>query len=173
MSKSSHEATAVALRESLNDIVAQQGADLEDVEISMAGRRALIRVIVDADGGIDLDAIAAISQAVSVALDDPDGAGQLLASLGSHPYTLEVTSPGTQRPLTLPRHWRRNVSRLVDITLAEPSRDGDGSVIVGRITGVDDTHVHLDVEGEPADIPLSAIAHATVQIEFRRPDQTT
>lgn len=173
MSMSTHVATAAALRELLGDIVAQQGADLEDVEVSMAGRRARIRVIVDADGGIDLDAIAAISHAVSVALDDADEAGASLAALGSAPYTLEVTSPGTQRPLTLPRHWRRNVSRLVEITLSETSGapGSDGGVLVGRITGVDDTHVQIEVEGDRRDIPLSAIAHAMVRIEFRRPDE--
>lgn len=171
-------ALALALTESLAGVVAQQGADLEDVEVTAAGRRTRIRVVVDADEGIDLDAIATISQAISSVLDDPAQAGGSLDAMHPGPYTLEVTSPGVDRPLTLPRHWRRNLSRLVEITL----RDDDdaasheqaargGSTLVGRINAVTDTDVTVDVEGQPRDVAFADIAHATVQIEFRRPDE--
>ena len=169
MASPTRHATALALKESLAELVAELGADLEDVEVTAAGRRNRIRVVVDADAGIDLDAIAAISQAVSAALDDQDRAGVALEALGPYPYTLEVTSPGVDRPLTLPRHWRRNVSRLVEITLVGPT--GPATTLVGRITAADDTHVTVDVDGEVRDIPLSAIDRATIRIEFTRPDE--
>ena len=172
------QALARALKESLADVVAQQGADLEDVEVTAAGRRTRIRIVVDADEGIDLDAIATISKAISAVLDDPARAGGSLEAIGSGPYTLEVTSPGVDRPLTLPRHWRRNVSRLVEITLRDTNRDSSheeappgGSTLVGRITAVTDSEVTVDVDGQSQDIALAAIAHATVQIEFRRPEE--
>lgn len=185
MASPTRQAAALALKESLADVVAGQGADLEDVEISAAGRRTRIRVVVDADEGIDLDAIATISQAVSAVLDDRDSSLATADVIGSGPYTLEVTSPGVDRPLTMPRHWRRNVSRLVEVTLndsqavASESADADTSdarrrndrLVVGRIMAANDTTVTIDVDGQAQDIPLAAIAHAIVRIEFRRPDE--
>ena len=173
MAPPTRQAMAQALQESLSGIVAQQGADLEDVEVSSAGRRTRIRLVVDADDGIDLDAIASISHAVSSALDDPGGTGVDIDSIVSGAYTLEVTSPGVDRPLTLPRHWRRNVSRLVEITLVDGDdmRQVPDATIVGRITAVSDADVTVDVDGHPRDIPLAEIARATVRIEFRRPDE--
>ena len=88
------------LREQLEPVVAALGYDLEDVTAQRAGSRQLLRVVVDGDGGISLDDIAEVSQAVSAALDESD-------PMGEAPYDLEVTSPGVSRPLTLPRHWRR------------------------------------------------------------------
>lgn len=180
MASPTRQATALALKESLNDVVVQLGADLEEVDVSAAGRRTRIRIVVDADGGVDLDAIAAISQAVSAALDDPLCAGPALEAFASGPYTLEVTSPGVDRPLTLPRHWRRNVSRLVEITLADSATgvdsetgadSGTGRSFVGRITGATDTQAMIEVDGQVHDVPLAAVAHAVVRIEFRRPDE--
>jgi ribosome maturation factor RimP len=74
--------------------------DLEAVKLTSAGRRVLLRVVIDADGGISLDDIAEVSRELSAKLDASD-------VMGETPYTLEVTSPGTDRPLTQPRHWRR------------------------------------------------------------------
>ena len=96
----------------LDPVVTTQGLDLEDVVVTPAGRRRLLRVVVDRDGGLSLDAVAAVSTAVSAALDDSD-------AMGGAPYVLEVTSPGIDRPLTEPRHWRRNLTRLVTVATAE------------------------------------------------------
>src|SRR4051812_39024854 len=84
----------------LSPVVREVGYDLEDVTVTAAGRRSLVRVIVDADGGIDLDAVAEVSRVVSDVLDEK---GDGFAG----PYVLEVSSPGVDRPLTEPRHWRR------------------------------------------------------------------
>jgi len=95
------------------------GLDLEAVDLSKAGKRSVLRVAVDKDGGVDMDDIASATSEVSRVLDDSD-------VMGKSPYTLEVSSPGVDRPLTLPRHWRRNVSRLVKVTLSE------GGEVTGR-----------------------------------------
>ena len=78
---------------------------------------------------------------------------------GTHPRLL-VTSPGVHRPLTAPRHWRRAVSRLVKVTLA------DGSSVTGRIVSSDDRAVRLDVADQPRDIAYADIGKAVVQVEF-------
>ena len=109
----------------LEPAVSAGGLELEDLELRSVGRRLVLRVLVDSDRGVTLDEIAAASRAVSEALDGSD-------VLGDEPYTLEVTSPGVDRPLTAPRHWRRNVGRLVAVTLT------GGSSITGRITSVSD-----------------------------------
>ncbi|MFL6159252.1 MAG: ribosome maturation factor RimP [Marmoricola sp.] len=131
------------------------GLDLEAVDLSKAGKRSVLRVAVDKDGGVDMDDIAEATKAVSVVLDDSP-------LMGSNAFTLEVTSPGVDRPLTLPRHWRRNETRLVKITLTE------GDPVEGRITSSDEEGVTLDVAGTEQVIAYSAISKAKIQIEFKR-----
>ena len=132
------------------------GLDLEAVELTPAGKRRVLRIAVDADGGPTLDDIAEATRTVSTVLDDSDAMGQ-------QPYTLEVTSRGVDRPLTLPRHWRRNAQRLVAATLT------DGSTLTGRVTASDQEAVELSVEGAQRRVSYADIARALVQIEFNRP----
>ena len=138
------------VRAALEPVVAAAGFDLEDVAVSAAGRRSVIRVIVDRDGGVDMDAVAAVSRVVSDALDSGDATGE-------SPYTLEVTSPGVDRPLTEPRHWRRNAGRLVVA--------GD---IRGRIVSADDAGVTLLVDGGERTVPYAELPAGQVQVEFDR-----
>src|SRR4051812_5336970 len=138
------------VRTALEPVVGAAGFDLEDVAVSAAGRRSVIRVIVDRDGGVDMDAIAAVSRVVSDALDNSDATGDT-------PYTLEVTSPGVDRPLTEPRHWRRAAGRLVVA--------GD---IRGRVVGADDAAVTLLVDGTERVVPYTELDAGKVQIEFDR-----
>ena len=139
----------------LEPVIASLGVDLEDVDVTDAGRRRRVRVVIDRDGGVDLDTVADVSRAVSEALDASD-------VLGDAPYVLEVTSPGVDRPLDEPRHWRRARGRLVACTLR------DGSTVTGRITDSDDAEVTLETEDGPWTGALSDIAKARVQVEFRR-----
>jgi ribosome maturation factor RimP len=132
------------------------GLDLEAVDLSRAGKRSVLRVAVDKDGGVDMDVIAAATSEVSRVLDDS-------AVMGNASYTLEVSSPGVDRPLTLPRHWRRNAGRLVKATMA------DGSEVVGRITASDETGAELDVDGETRRVAFDDVTKARIQIEFNRP----
>ncbi|HVU91213.1 MAG TPA: ribosome maturation factor RimP [Jatrophihabitans sp.] len=150
------------LLELLGPLVSGAGYDLEDVTVTSAGRRSLVRVTVDADGGIDLDAVAVVSRLVSDALDaDAENPASPRALAGA--YVLEVSSPGVDRPLTEPRHWRRAAGRLVKVEV-------DGRPLVGRIAGVDDAGVTLDVEGTgPRPLAWDGLGRGRVQVEFNRP----
>ena len=129
--------------------------DVEGVELTPAGKRRILRVAVDKDGGVTLDDVADATREVSRILDDSD-------VMGEYPYTLEVTSRGVDSPLTLPRHWRRNTDRLVKVNLA------DGDAFTGRIASSDDVAVCLDVDGTIREIAYDDIRKAFVQIEFNR-----
>ena len=95
----------------IGPVVDGAGYDLEELVVTPAGRRSVVRVVVDRDQGVTLDDIAEVSRAVSEVLDANDD------GMGRSPYVLEVTSPGVDRPLTEPRHWRRNVGRLVTVAV--------------------------------------------------------
>ncbi|MDQ1643253.1 MAG: ribosome maturation factor RimP [Actinomycetota bacterium] len=145
-----------ALLRLLTPVVSGTGLDLEDVQVTPAGKRRLLRVVVDQDGGVELDGVASVSTAVSAALDASD-------VMGGAPYVLEVTSPGVDRPLTEPRHWRRARSRLVEARLA------DETAVTGRLVEADDQGVLLDVDGAQRRIPWPELATGRVQVEFNRP----
>ena len=146
-----------ALLDLLAPLLAAHGLDVEGVEVSTAGRRRLVRVLVDKDGGVTLDEIAAATSVVNTELDGHDQV------LGDGPYTLEVTSPGVDRPLTLPRHWSRNRDRLVAVTPVS------GAAFTGRVLSADDAAAVLEINGEPREVPYTTVAKARVEIEFNRP----
>jgi ribosome maturation factor RimP len=131
------------------------GLDLEGVTLTNAGRHRMLRVAVDKDGGVSLDDLAEATRDLSEALDET-------GLMGEHPYTLEVTSPGVDRPLTLPRHWRRNRDRLVTVTLA------DDETVTGRIGSSDEAGVVLDVDGTDRRYAYADVVKAKIQVEFSR-----
>ncbi|MEU3308482.1 ribosome maturation factor RimP [Nocardiopsis sp. NPDC055551] len=147
------------IAELLEPVLAKAGLDLEAVELTPAGKRRVLRVVVDSDNGVDLDLVGEISQDVNEALDASD-------VMGETPYVLEVTSPGVDRPLTMPRHWRRSRGRLVKVNLVE------GGDLTGRVTESDDQGVTLDVKGRSRTLAYDKIAKAKVQVEFRREADT-
>lgn len=155
-------ASRARLLQLLTPVVEAAGHDLEDVTVSAAGRRSVVRVVVDKDGGSTLDDIAEVSRAVSDLLDAVEEEEPEL--LGGT-YVLEVSSPGVDRRLTLPRHWRRNTGRLVTANLA------DGSTVTGRVRGADELEVTLDVDGTEQRLLLAQITSGSVQVEFTRRDQ--
>ena len=164
------------VEDEISGAVADLGLLVEDVTVTPAGKRRVVRIAVDRDLGevglldaeatrkivpaLDLDAVADATRAISDVLEDS-------ASLGSAPYTLEVTSPGVSRPLTLPRHFRRNVGRLVTLVLSE------GGSATGRVLAAGSDAVRIRVE-DPADgsqtqtHPLDRITRGEVQVEFGR-----
>ncbi len=146
----------------LSPVAEQFGIDLEEVDVTPAGKRRLVRVVVDGDGpeghGLLLDDIAEATKAISATLDESD-------LMGSGAYTLEVSSRGVSRPLTLSRHWRRNRGRLVRASLS------GGETVLGRVVASDDDTVLLQVEGEDRRLELDNIAEALVQIEMNRKTQ--
>lgn len=131
------------------------GLDVEAVELTPAGKRRVLRIAVDQDGGVSMDDVAAATREVNRVLDESDVMGQ-------QPYTLEVTSRGVDRPLTLPRHWRRNADRLVKVTLT------DGSSMTGRIGDSGEETVVVEVSGVDKLLAYDDVARALVQIEFNR-----
>jgi len=213
------------VEDAVSGAVRALGLLVEDVTVTPAGKRRVVRITVDRDLGdvpplrpdasersgndersghdersgndgipaqasvpaVDLDAVAEATRAISEVLDDSD-------ALGSAPYTLEVTSPGVGRPLTVPRHFRRNVGRLVRLTL-EGDGDGAGQRVTGRLLAAGADLVWLRPEGgdadqggrpkgakakaaggsaaenEPRSYPLARIARGDVQVEFGRVDE--
>ncbi len=139
----------------LAEPVGALGLDLEAVDLSKAGKRSVLRVAVDKDGGVDMDDIAEATKAVSDVLDDSD-------LMGDGAFTLEVSSPGVDRPLTLPRHWRRNETRLVKVDLV------DGDPVTGRIVAADESGATLDVGGSEQVVAYADVTRAKIQIEFKR-----
>lgn len=146
----------------IRPVVAAAGMDLEAIRVSAAGRRRLLRVVVDSDGGVSLDDAATISRQLSAALD-------AVAVMGDFPYTLEVSSPGVDRPLTDPRHWRRAVGHLVQVTVTEAGISGVSGTISGRIVTADSDGVTLDVGGSRHRFGYPALGAGAVQVEFGHP----
>jgi ribosome maturation factor RimP len=167
----------------IEPVVVEAGYDLEDVSVARAGRRHVVRIIVDGDGGINLDAVADVSRAVSAALDLAEESG---GDIVAGEYQLEVSSPGVDRPLTLPRHWRRNVGRLVKVTTkgggtpapeqrtAEPAtadRPATERQITGRVVAADDERVRFDLDGTSGEWAYADLGPGRVQVEFSRLDE--
>jgi len=154
------DATTRRIGEVLTGPVADLGMDLEAVDLAPAGSRRLLRIAVDKDGGITMDDVAEATREVSRVLDESD-------VMGERAYTLEVTSRGVDRPLELPRHWRRNTDRLVKVTPVE------GEAFTGRVTASSedpDGSVTLDVDGTAREVPYADVQRAVVQVEFNRKD---
>jgi len=127
------------------------GFYLEDLNITSAGKRSLLTVIVDADRHLSLDEVTVATKAISEIVEN-------IPALGSTPFTLEVTSPGIDRPLTKPRHWRKNINRLVKIVLL------DGSQITGRIKQAGESAATID----ESVINYLDIKRANLEIEFKQ-----
>jgi ribosome maturation factor RimP len=165
-----HEATA-RLTRWIEPVVVAAGFDLDELVVRQAGQRSVLRVVIDSDDGVSLDAIAEVSHAVSDLLDAREG------DLGRAPFVLEVTSRGVDRPLTEPRHWRRNHGRLV---VVEAGPGTGGKPLTGRIVASDGAGVTLDVQrgGGKGRVAKSAgqqtftwaqLGTGRVQVEFSRP----
>ena len=148
--------TRTRLADVLEPVVRAAGYDLEEIEVGVAGRRTVVRVFIDRLGGFTLDDVAEVSRAISATLDDND-------HLVPGAYVLEVSSPGVDRPLTAPRHWLRNVGRLVRIQL------DNGDEVTGRVLSADDAAAVLDVDGAERTVAYADVRRAQVQIELRRP----
>ena len=155
----------------IQPVVDAAGYDLEELVVTPAGRRSVVRVVVDRDEGVTLDDVAEVSRAVSAALDENDG------ELGRAPYVLEVTSPGVDRPLTEQRHWRRNSGRLVTVAVGPA---GAAEQVTGRVleVGADGVTLAVEAPGKPGarrrppterQVPWAELGAGRVQVEFGRP----
>lgn len=142
----------------IEPVLAEHGLELDSLVVTRMGRRSVLRITVDGDGprgrGPLLDDIAAASSALSAALDASP-------AVGDNPYTLEVSSRGVSKPLTEPKHFRRNAGRLVTLWLAEEE-------MTGRIVSAADDGVLVEVNGAEQSVALAEIKKAVVQVEMNR-----
>ena len=154
----------------LEPVVHAMNMDLEGIRVTAAGRRRVLRVVVDADGGVSLDDIALASRELSAKLDSS-------TEMGEQPYTLEVSSPGVDRPLTQPRHWRRAIGRLVEVPLNQQTagqeiqtaghENGNGAATAeGRVVGSSERGVTLERDGEIREYQYADLGPGRVQVEF-------
>lgn len=156
----------MALKDQISELVTpalhQAGYFLEDINVVTPGNHRIVTVIVDGESALNLDQVTVASKLVSELVDEA-------TFMGETPFTLEVTSPGIDRPLTLPRHFAKNHTRLLKIVKI------DGEVVTGRICANNDTDVTLTVvekkETKEVVVALADIKRATVEIEFNRKDE--
>ena len=143
----------------LKPAVEAQGFYLEDIHLATPGNHRIVTVIVDGDSSLNLDQVTVVTKAISELLDNAP-------FMGETPFTLEVTSPGVDRPLTLPRHFAKNRTRLLKVT------KNDGSVVEGRLSSNTDSVITLEVaakkELQEVTVAIADIKRAVVEIEFNR-----
>jgi ribosome maturation factor RimP len=144
------------LTELLTPAVTRAGFVLEEVTVTPVGKRRLVAVVVDCeDRNPSLDEVTVVSKEVSAILDN-------YTQMGEMPFTLEVTTPGIDRPLTLGRHWKKNIGRLVKIT------PETGEKYIGRIASVKDNAVTIEIKGKESEISFAEISRAQIEVEFNR-----
>lgn len=148
-----------SITELIEPAVTEAGFFLEEVQNTSAGSHRIVTCIVDGQTPLNLDQVTVVSRLISELLDSA-------SFMDETPFTLEVTSPGVDRPLTLPRHWTKNLTRLVKVTLQ------DGSVTTGRLTEFDEATATLaeNIKGriKTHTVNFADIKRAVVEIEFNR-----
>ena len=151
-----------SLLELLTPAVENAGFFLDEVQITSPGNHRTVICVVDGIKPLNMDEVTSVSRVISEILDQAP-------VMGEEAFTLEVTSPGVDRPLTLPRHWTKNLTRLIKITL------NDGNVITARLNGFNESHAQLveNIKGRMKnhEIAFTDIKRAVVEIEFNRKDE--
>jgi len=155
----------MSLMQSITDLISpavtEAGFYLEEVQIASPGSHRIVTCVVDGPTALNLDQVTVVSRVISELLDSAD-------VLGETPFTLEVTSPGVDRPLTEVRHWTKNLTRLIKTTL------NDGTIVTGRLTEFDDINATLveNIKGRIKNhtVAFADIKRAVVEIEFNRKD---
>jgi ribosome maturation factor RimP len=147
------------ITELVQPAVESAGFFLEDVHVVSPGKHRIITCVVDGHTPLNLDQVTSVSRDISELLDAAD-------FMDETAFTLEVTSPGVDRPLTLARHWQKNLNRLVKVVKQ------DASSVNGRITTIKDSQVILieDIKGKSKEhiVQFADVKRATVEIEFNR-----
>jgi ribosome maturation factor RimP len=155
----------MSLTQSITDLISpavtEAGFFLEEVLIASPGSHRIVTCVVDGPTPLNLDQVTVASRVISELLDTAE-------FMGDTPFTLEVTSPGVDRPLTQPRHWTKNLTRLIKVTLS------DGASITGRLTEFDEVSAKLveNIKGRIKEhtVAFADIKRAVVEIEFNRKD---
>lgn len=143
-------------------ILDSMGLELVDIEFGRVGRDAVLRLFIDKDGGVTLDDCADVSRELSLVLDVEE-----VISLN---YSLEVSSPGLDRPLKKQSDYDRFAGRLIKVRTYEPLPDDKGNkrkTFLGKLDGLVEGVVKMTlVEGQTASIPLERVAKANLEFEF-------
>lgn len=155
----------MSLTQSITDLISpavtEAGFFLEEVQIASPGSHRIVTCVVDGQIPLNLDQVTVASRLISELLDSAD-------FMGETPFTLEVTSPGVDRPLTQPRHWTKNLTRLIKVTL------NDGTITTGRLTEFNEVNATLveNIKGRLKEhtVVFADIKRAVVEIEFNRKD---
>jgi ribosome maturation factor RimP len=155
----------MALKDSIADAirpaVENAGFFLEDVFTSNPGNHRIVTCMIDGLAPLSLDEVTVVSREISAILDE--------SPLLTEAFTLEVTSPGIERPLTLPRHWTKNLTRIIKVTL------NDDSEVAGRLTELDENRAILieNIKGrmKTHEVVFADIKRAHVEVEFNRKDE--
>jgi len=149
------------ITELISPAVTEAGFFLEEVQIASPGSHRIVTCVVDGQTPLNLDQVTVASRVISELLDTAE-------FMGETPFTLEVTSPGVDRPLTQPRHWTKNLTRLIKVTLS------DGTITTGRLTEFNDVDATLveNIKGRLKEhtVTFADIKRAVVEIEFNRKD---
>ena len=152
-----------AITDLISPAVSEAGLFLEEVQIASPGSHRIITCVVDGQTPLNLDQVTVASSLISELLDTAE-------FMGETAFTLEVTSPGVDRPLTHPRHWRKNLTRLIKVTLL------DGSTTIGRLTEFNESNAILveNIKGRIKEhsIAFADIKRAVVEIEFNRKESS-
>ena len=147
------------LDESIEELAGQVasglGLELDGVRLAGQGRRTLLRITVYKEGGVGIADCTAMSRDMSAALD--------VEELIGGPYTLEVSSPGLDTPLTEPKHFRRHMGKKVRVTLQEKG----STPLTGTVADVAPDRVSLRVGDETVEIPYADILKAMLEIEIK------
>jgi len=144
------------LIELIGPVITKAGFVLEEITVTPVGKRRLVVVVIDREeSNPSLDEVTVVSKEVSAILDN-------YSQMGEVPFTLEVTTPGIDKPLVMPRHWKKNIGRLVKITPKQ------GEKYVARIKGYADDQVTLELKNEILILTLSDVAKAQIEVEFNR-----
>ena len=161
-----------AIADAVSPVVAALGLDLYDIEVTGSGRARIVRVMIDRpageDGGIDLEAIAAATEAVSPILDQPP-----VDKILSGSYSLEVSSPGLERPLRTPVHFARAVGETISLKAAANAEGADEAAkpVRARLRGVvvsagDDSFILLGDDGTEHTISYAEVVQARTVFEW-------
>lgn len=152
-----------AITDLISPAVSEAGFFLEEVQIASPGSHRIITCVVDGQTPLNLDQVTVASRLISELLDTAE-------FMGETAFTLEVTSPGVDRPLTHPRHWIKNLTRLIKVTLL------DGSTAIGRLTEFNESNAILveNIKGRIKEhsIAFADIKRAVVEIEFNRKESS-
>ena len=145
------------VRELAEQVAADHGVEVLELALRRNGRSRVLSVVLDSDGPIDADVIERVTRGLSRTLDDHDPLP------GS--YTLEVTTPGLDRPLQTGRDFRRQRGHEVQI-LRETSGDQPRTQIRGVVVTADEQAVTVDVGGDQLQVPLSDVVRGKVVLPW-------